>query len=69
MRRHDLLPIVTVLAAALLALVVPRAEAQDQGLRAVIEQIAGSDVYLSVGSEAGRVAWCCHAPTWESASV
>ena len=56
MRRHDLLPIVVVFAAALLALVVPRAEAQDQGLRAVIEQIAGSDVYLSVGSEAGLAA-------------
>jgi hypothetical protein len=56
MRRLGPLPLAIGLAAALLALAAPRAEAQDQGLRAVIEQIAGSDVYLSVGSEAGLAA-------------
>ena len=49
-------PIRAALASLLLAVAAPRAAAQEQGLRAVIEQIAGSDVYLSVGSEAGLAA-------------
>lgn len=53
MRIRRLPPLVGGIVIAALALVVRSAEAQDQGLRTVIEQIAGSDVYLSVGSEAG----------------
>jgi len=56
MPRRALLPVAAGIAALLLALGAPRAAAQEQGLRAVIEQIAGSDVYLSVGSEAGLAA-------------
>ncbi len=41
---------------AALGLLAAGAQAQEQGLRAVIEQIAGSDVYLSVGSDAGLAA-------------
>ena len=41
---------------AAMGLLAAGAQAQEQGLRAVIEQIAGSDVYLSVGSEAGLAA-------------
>lgn len=53
MRRYGVLLSAIGFAAGLLALLAPRARAQDQGLRAVIEQIAGSDIYVSVGTEAG----------------
>ena len=56
MPRRVHLPVCAGFVALLLALATPSTEAQDQGLRAVVEQIAGSDVYLSVGSEAGLAA-------------